>query len=176
MTTQIVSQNSNSENICSLVAKKANELNPFICEGYVLCDEDFFRISVKCSAFVVAYYVGANLNLMMNGIIVQQEDYINEKVLLDLIRLNQVEEVVSYLFQFRNMKQELQRKFKEFIQRVVETFEKFKDLPPSKFSLAIDSFSFKHLLKKARFDKIPIQQTLMNWDIDDLQKLIQKMT
>ena len=99
--------------------KNASEL-PWDQEGYVVCDGNFNRVKVKSPAWIQIHHMADNGNLSYARC-------------LELIRNNEIGEVLAYFPEYRDQLDSLKKSYEELVQRDVDNWNLFqKEVGPEK--------------------------------------------
>jgi hypothetical protein len=97
--------------------KAAEVMNPLECEGYVVRDDAFRRIKIKCPQYVALAHMKESMTV---------------RRLLEIIRSNESDEFLSYFPEWRSPYERVRARFDELCSELLANFERIKHIPDQK--------------------------------------------
>ena len=139
-----------------LKTTKGNEL-----EGLVVVDKNFNRIKIKSEEYVALHHIRSNTN--------------TPTALLEVIRKNETEELLTYFKEFTTEINDLDSKYKLLIKLIKFCWNRYKDLDDRKeLALSVKDYYYSDCLFSLYLKKVEsVEDYLLNLDI---KKLYQWLT
>jgi hypothetical protein len=95
------------------ILKSCESINPMSEEGYVVCDSNFNRNKIKAPQYVAVAHL---------------KDGFSQRRLLDIVRANEEDEVISYFPEFKKDFEEITEKFRNLVSSINEVWEQIKTI------------------------------------------------
>ena len=94
------------------VIAEAKKLNPNKHEGFVVVDKDFRRVKIKSPQYVV-------MSLMSW----KDRDGLNKRRMLEVVRLNEGDELISYFPQWSELYSSLKKIYDEYVDGIQKLYD-----------------------------------------------------
>ncbi len=144
------------------VKDQAAQLDPMKGEGFIIRDAAFNRVKVKSEAYVALHHM---------------HDNVSEKALLEIIRMGEKSELLSYFPEYRSIYEILETAYNTFCEMVWDTYQEIAHLEIQKdFALEATKHSYAWLLFNLRAKKFAnVKENLAVVQIDKLQEALRKV-
>lgn len=141
----------------------ANKLDISVAEGFVICDSQFRRIKVKSPQYVFFS--------LLNW---KDKEGLNKKRMIEVVRLNEGDEFISYYPQWIDLYQHINMRYRELIERIEKIWKEIQQdetifSSEKEFAIWLEKEPqrvYKPLFFALRKHKITIKQFLKDMKID----------
>ncbi|MEL6262822.1 MAG: T4 RnlA family RNA ligase [Cyanobacteria bacterium J06626_6] len=145
----------------ALIAK-AEQLDPFEHEGFVVCDRFFNRVKLKSSEYV-------KLSHLKEGS--------SERKLLSIVVNNESAEFLAYFQELEALFREIEARYARLVEKLEKEYEKYREIEVQKeFAMAVKALPYSGVLFALRAGKVrSVRDYLASLPIVKVEQLLEEM-